>query len=365
MGLMSGTSADGIDAVVLRIAPEGAMRIVGHHFLPYPDSLRNALLDFGSEEHRISARDMAALDGRVGDLYAEAAQALCARCAEAEQAEVIGMHGQTVCHTPPDNSTQIGNPARLLAALGRPVVADFRRADMAFGGQGAPLAPLFHQAAFASPTHWRAVINLGGIANISWLPPRSSGELQGYDTGPANGLMDAWFSQHHTAPGFDRNGAWARSGTILAPLLEQWLGDPFFQQAPPKSTGRGTFHLDRVFALGAPDETSAPEDVQRTLLELTVRSVVKAVNDTDTTPDRVLLCGGGAYNTFLVERLSAHLAPIPVLPTGEAGIAVEHVEAAAMAWLALRRLDGLPGAAASVTGARCDAVCGALYAPPV
>lgn len=365
MGLMSGTSADGIDAVVLRTTPDGAMAVVAHHFLPYPDSLRNALLEFGNEEHRISARDMAAMDARVGALYAEAALALSAQCAEAQRVEVIGMHGQTVCHTPPDNSTQIGNPAQLLTALGRPVVADFRRADMALGGQGAPLAPLFHQAAFAAPDHWRAVVNLGGIANISWLPPQGGGALHGYDTGPANGLMDAWFNRHRGAPGYDHDGTWARTGTVLPTLLDAWQRDPFFRQPPPKSTGRGSFHLERLFALGAPEPDDEPADVQRTLLELTVRSVAQAIEDSAVTPERILLCGGGAYNGFLVERLSTVLAPATVLRTSDVGVAPEQVEAAAMAWLALRRLDGLPGAAASVTGARRDAVSGALYAPPV
>lgn len=363
MGLMSGTSADGIDAVLLSVPASGAMQVRGHFFHPYPDALRSALLDFGSEDHRISARDLAGLDGRVGLLYAEAAQGLLASTPDAVQAEVIGMHGQTVCHTPPDNSMQIGNPAPLLAALRRPVVTDFRRADMAFGGQGAPLAPLFHQAAFGAASNWRVVVNLGGIANITWLPPTAGGNIQGFDTGPANGLMDAWYTRHHDAPGYDRDGEWARTGQVLPGVLEGWLQDPFYQLSPPKSTGRGDFNLERLFALAPPGETTKPADIQRTLLELTVRTIAEAIERQDRIPEKVLLCGGGAYNTALVLRLAERLAPARVARTDEAGIAPEHVEAAAMAWLALRRVDQLPGAASAVTGARCDAVSGALYAP--
>lgn len=363
MGLMSGTSADGIDAVLLAVPASGAMQIRGHFFQPYPDALRSALLDFGSEDHRISARDLAGLDGRVGLLYAEAAQGLIANTPEAAMAEVIGMHGQTVCHTPPDNSTQIGNPAPLLAALQRPVVNDFRRADMAFGGQGAPLAPLFHRAAFGADSDWRVVVNLGGIANITWLPPTAGDEIHGFDTGPANGLMDAWYTRHHGTPGYDRGGQWAQTGQVLPELLERWLQDPYYQLAPPKSTGRGAFNLERLFALSAPSETARPADIQRTLLELTACTVSNAIKRHDRVPEKVLLCGGGAYNTALVKRLAEQLAPARVARTDEAGIAPEHVEAAAMAWLALRRLDHLPGASGAVTGARCDAVSGALYAP--
>jgi len=364
MGLMSGTSADGIDAVLLAVPDAGPMAIRSHHFLPYPDALRRALLDFGSEDHRISARDMAALDGRVGLLYAEAARGLMQQSTDAAQVEVIGMHGQTVCHTPPDNSTQIGNPASLLAECGRPVVCDFRRADMAFGGQGAPLAPLFHQAAFGAGSEWRAVVNLGGIANITWLPPRSGGAMEGFDTGPANGLMDAWYSRHHDEPGYDLHGQWARTGQIVPDLLERWMQDPYYQAPSPKSTGRGAFNLDRLFALAAPDEAARPADVQRTLLELTARTVAESLERSDRAPEKVLLCGGGAYNTALVERLAERLAPAVVVTTEHAGIAPEHVEAAAMAWLSLRRLDHLPGAASAVTGASRDTICGALYAAP-
>lgn len=364
MGLMSGTSADGIDAVLLAVPYAAPMAVRGHFFLPYPDALRSALLDFGNEDHRISARDMAGLDGRVGSLYAEAARGLIEQLPEAAKAEVIGMHGQTVCHTPPDNSTQIGNPAPLLAECRRPLVCDFRRADMALGGQGAPLAPLFHQAAFGAGTCWRAVINLGGIANITWLPPKAGGTLEGFDTGPANGLMDAWYSQHHGAPGYDLHGQWAGTGQLRPELLEAWMQDPYYRIPPPKSTGRGAFNLARLFALAAPDDSTHPADVQRTLLELTVCTIADAIEHSGRAPDQLLLCGGGAYNTFLVERLAERLAPAMVASTASAGIAPEHVEAAAMAWLALRRVDRLPGAASAVTGASRDTVSGALYAPP-
>jgi anhydro-N-acetylmuramic acid kinase len=362
IGLMSGTSADGVDAVLLESGTAGC-RVLGHAHHPYRQPLRDALLRCGEEEHRISPRDLAELDAEVGEGQAEAAAALLDACPEARRAEVIGMHGQTVCHIPPRNSLQLGNPGPLLARLQIAVVCDLRRGDLALGGQGAPLVPPFHAEAFGAGAGWRVALNLGGIANVSWLPPREGGTLSGYDTGPGNGLLDAWHALH-CGGAFDEDGAWAASGELLPELLEAWLAHPFFAQAPPKSTGRGSFRLESLFARAAPRSDARAEDVQRTLLELSARSVADALRKDGRAIEAVILCGGGARNGCLSRRLAELLAPVPLRHAEDYGIGADQVEAAAMAWLALRRLDGLPVTRASVTGAAADAVCGALHLPP-
>ncbi|MCK5769784.1 anhydro-N-acetylmuramic acid kinase [Algiphilus sp.] len=362
IGMMSGTSADGIDAVALSVHDDG-MQVLGHHHHRYPAPLQEELVAVGREDMALSAQAYCALDATVGEHHAAAAADLLRNCPSAAEAIVIGMHGQTICHQPPRNTLQIGNAAVVAARTGLPVACDLRRGDMALGGQGAPLVPPFHAAAFGAGQRWRVTVNLGGIANLSWLPPASGGDISGYDTGPANALMDAW-SQRRRGESCDRGGAWAAGGRVLPDLLAAWLEHPYFAVAPPKSTGRGAFHLDSLFALAGPADIDDPADVQRTLLELSARTIADAVKAPNRDPERVWLCGGGAYNDALVRRLAELLAPVPVASSAQAGIAPEHIEAAAMAWLALRRLDGLSGARASVTGAEADAVCGALHLPP-
>lgn len=364
IGLMSGTSADGVDAVLIEDGAS-ACRILGHAHHRYDEALQRALLRCGEEAQRISLRELAELDAEVGEAQAAAAAALVEAFPEAGHAEVVGMHGQTVCHIPPRNSLQIGNPGPLLARLGVPVVCDLRRGDLALGGQGAPLVPPFHAHAFGAGAGdgWRVAVNLGGIANISWLPPRGGGAISGYDTGPANGLLDAWYARHRSGS-FDADGRWAASGELLPDLLAAWLAHPFFTQAPPKSTGRGTFHIEALFELAAPSANARPQDVQRTLLELSARSVSDALRRDGRDIEAVILCGGGARNSHLVQRLAELLAPASVHLSDDYGIAADQVEAAAMAWLALQRLDGRPITCATVTGASGDAICGALHLPP-
>lgn len=361
IGLMSGTSADGIDAVLLEDAAS-TPQVLAHAHHPYPDDLRRALLRCGDESAEISLRALAELDAEVGQHHARAAASLGVRTDGARRAEVAGMHGQTVCHIPPRNSLQIGNPGPLLSELGIPVVTDLRRGDLALGGQGAPLVPAFHERAFGNGQQWRVAVNLGGIANVSWLPPAYNGALSGHDTGPANGLLDAWHTRHR-AGAFDADGAWAAQGEVSDELLDAWLMHPFFAQAPPKSTGRGQFNLDAMFQLAAPT-TQRAEDIQRTLLELSARSLCQSLQQDGRAIETVVICGGGAYNGALVARITALLAPVPVLRCDAFGIKPEEVEAATMAWLALRRVDGLSVTRASVTGADDDALCGALYLPP-
>lgn len=363
IGMMSGTSADGVDAVLLR-AEDNAFRIRAHAHQPYPAALRESLLRCGEERARISPRELAELDAAVGEHYALAAGQLAdARPEETRQAEVAAMHGQTICHIPPRNSLQIGNPGPVLARLGIPVVCDLRRGDLALGGQGAPLVPAFHAAAFGHGEHWRVALNLGGIANLSWLPPAAGGALSGYDTGPANGLLDSWHARHRDGA-YDAHGAWAAQGRALPHLLEGWLRHAFFAQQPPKSTGRGSFNLEALFRLAAPGPDERPEDVQRSLLELSARSIADAVRTDGRRVEAVIACGGGARNDLLVARLRELLAPIPLQLSSDLGLAVDQVEAAAMAWIGLQRVDGRPASRASVTGAAADAVCGALHLPP-
>ncbi|HEX4872079.1 MAG TPA: anhydro-N-acetylmuramic acid kinase, partial [Nevskiaceae bacterium] len=258
------------------------------------------------------------------------------------------------------SSLQLGDPNRLAARLGCPVVADFRRADIARGGQGAPLVCALHQALFAKAGEPRAVLNLGGIANLTLLPDADPARVRGFDTGPANGLMDEWCQRTRGQP-FDRDGAWAAQGRVLPELLAAWLAEPYFTAPAPKSTGRGQFNLAWAGARAGDLERFPAADVQRSLLELTVQSVLDALRREQPDTRRLLVCGGGARNVRLMARLAEAFAG-PVETTGAHGLDPAWVEATAFAWLALARLDGRSGALTGVTGARAAAVLGGLYA---
>ena len=356
IGLMSGTSADGIDAVLVS-ANAGQSTLIHAHHQPMPGELRNAILAFresGPDElHRL-----AILDRRLADHYTQAVQTLL-RSADVDAAAVtaIGCHGQTLRHYPQGDAPytlQIGDPNRLAERTGITVVADFRRRDMAAGGQGAPLVPAFHQARLVTPGVPSGIANIGGIANITLIS--AEGDIGGWDTGPGNTLMDSWVAHHRNIP-FDRDGAWAASGTVIAPLLQTFLEDPYFMQSPPKSTGPEYFHLDWVaqHLTGA----EAPEDVQRTLMELTVESLARGLEQAPL--DIVRLCGGGARNGLLLERLGHRLGPTEVTTTEAIGVDPQWVEAWAFAWLAEQTLAGLPGNIPSVTGATGTRVLGGIF----
>ena len=356
IGLMSGTSADGIDAVLVS-ANAGQSTLIHAHHQPMPGELRNAILAFresGPDElHRL-----AILDRRLADEYTQAVQTLL-RSADVDAAAVtaIGCHGQTLRHRPQGDAPytlQIGDPNRLAERTGITVVADFRRRDMAAGGQGAPLVPAFHQARLVTPGVPSGIANIGGIANITLIS--AEGGIGGWDTGPGNTLMDSWVAHHRNIP-FDRDGAWAASGTVIAPLLQTFLEDPYFMQSPPKSTGPEYFHLDWVaqHLTGA----EAPEDVQRTLMELTVESLARGLEQAPL--DIVRLCGGGARNGLLLERLGHRLGPTQVTTTEAIGVDPQWVEAWAFAWLAEQTLAGLPGNMPSVTGATGTRVLGGIF----
>lgn len=371
IGLMSGTSVDAVDAALVDFATPAQPQLLATHGEPPTDDLRSDLLALSQEAAGISLQKLGELDQRVGAWLTDATCKLIDKAGvPSGQIRAIGNHGQTLYHAPNARypfSLQIGDPNRIAHATGIPVVADLRGADMAAQGQGAPLAPAFHQQVFTADDELRCVVNIGGIANISILPARHSDtKVTGFDTGPGNSLMDAWTAKHMGQPQ-DTDAQWAASGTVNEQLLNQMLQDPFFQQAPPKSTGREYFNLAWVREHIA-NMTGLPgtADIQRTLLELTALSISNAIADTQSAPvERVLLCGGGSHNPLLRQRLQALLAPCPVETTNAYGVPVDWVEAVTFAWLAMRRMKRQPGNLPSVTGAQQPVVLGAVYAPPV
>lgn len=358
-GVMSGTSLDGIDAVLADFSPgPDPCRVVAATHVDFPAELRHelaALQASGPDEIVRAARAA----NRLADLYAHALRSVCL-AADVEPHEVIaaGVHGQTIRHRPHEGWTaQINNAARVAELAYMTVVADFRMRDIAAGGQGAPLVPAFHAAMFASPERHRVVANLGGIANITDLPPR--GEVIGFDTGPANVLLDLWHARVRGGA-FDRDGAFAASGTVHAPLLAALLREPYLALPPPKSTGRDLFDaawLDRHLAAW----TLAPADVQATLAAFTARTLADAIRAHCDGAHDLYVCGGGARNVDLVARIRAELPGMPVLATDAMGVASEHVEALAFAWLARETVAGRAGNLPAVTGAAGPRVLGAIY----
>ncbi|PRY68165.1 anhydro-N-acetylmuramic acid kinase [Halomonas ventosae] len=371
IGLMSGTSLDGIDAALVEIRADGAPRLVATHETPMPETLRDLLWRLCHAD-RVAFSELAAAEDAFSRLQAEAVEALIASSGEEREAiTAIGSHGQTIEHAPgghgggPAYTLQLDNPSLLAELTGRPVVADFRRRDLAAGGQAAPLAPAFHEALFRAPGEWRLVLNLGGFANLTLLPPAEDERAPlGFDTGPANALLDAWHARHRGGR-FDAGGAWAASGRVDAALLKRLLAEPFFHLPPPRSTGRELFHLD--WLQGQLQGGESPQDVQATLAELTAASVALGVGMArerlDAPPAALLVpCGGGAHNPDLLARLARRLPETPLLPGEDWGWPAEWLEAGAFAWLAWRRLAGLPGNLPSVTGAAGPRVLGGVYA---
>jgi anhydro-N-acetylmuramic acid kinase len=360
MGLMSGTSMDGIDAVLLEIDDRG-MRVRAAAVRTWASELQRRLRRAAEEYLHLGLLEYGQLDTIVGHEFAQAAeQLLRSSRVDPKTVRAIGSHGQTVLHQPRDAAPftlQIGDPNVIAERLKIDVVADFRRRDVAAGGEGAPLMPAFHVAAFGTPGQYNAVANIGGIANVSLL--RGDGSVTGFDTGPGNCLLDAWSRRQRGQP-YDIDGAWAASGSVQQPLLEKLLQDPYFSRPPPKSTGRETFSdawLERAltgFCLEA-------VDVQATLCELSARTIASSVAADGQQPECLIVCGGGAYNTALMRRLKVALPRSKVETTGARGIDPQHVEAAGFAWLAFRYINHLPGNLPTVTGARHPVPLGALY----
>ncbi|OOG60891.1 anhydro-N-acetylmuramic acid kinase [Rhodanobacter sp. B05] len=363
LGLISGTSADSIDTVLVNFR-DGTPQTLASHAHPWPASLRERMLALAQGESALDLDAWGRLDVEIGHQFANAALHLLEHSGTPATAiRAIGSHGQTLRHRPGGDypfTLQVGDPSVIAERCRIDVVADFRRADVAAGGQGAPLLPALHAMLLAAPGRTRAVLNLGGIANITVLA--ADGSVRGFDTGPANGLLDAWCQRHRGEP-FDRDGAFAASGQVDQGLLDAMLADGYFALPPPKSTGREYFHLDWLAAHPALVSLK-PADVQATLLELTARSIAAAIAQYAAAADEVLACGGGVHNHLLMRRLDELLAPRSLRSTAEQGIDPDFLEATAFAWLARQRLLNLPGNLPAVTGARGPRVLGAIYSAP-
>lgn len=355
IGLMSGTSLDGIDAVLANINKEST-KVEAHLHHSFPDPLRQRL-------ERLSAPgqneiyELGIAEKQLTESYANIVSALLNDSQlSPQQIAAIGCHGQTLRHHPEAGfSLQANNPGALAARTGISVIGDFRRADIALGGEGAPLVPQFHLHQFARKDKNKAILNLGGIANITLL---IRGELSlGFDTGPANTLLDAWCYKH-TGQRFDHNGNWAASGNLLPALLKRMLADAYFALPAPKSTGKEYFNLAWLEPFLCGDE--APEDIQHTLSHLTAQSVAKTLTEYEL--DELIVCGGGAYNQFLLELLERALPPtIRINTSATYGLQPEQVEAAAFAWLAWANINGVAGNAPQATGATKELILGGLY----
>lgn len=353
---MSGTSLDGIDAALVSFG-EGASKLLHCHFHPFDESLRTELLDLNrTGPNELERAGLAA--NQLSRHYASAIQELLKPSGiEPRQISGIGCHGQTIRHRPDLGFTiQLANPSLLAELTGITVVADFRSRDIAAGGHGAPLVPAFHASLFRHPRQHRVIVNIGGISNLTDLPPR--GKVIGFDCGPGNLLLDGWISQHLNQA-YDKNGTWAASGHVLTELLQRLLAEPFFAEPPPRSTGRDLFNLS--WLENHLSAEFAPADVQSTLLQLTVEGIAKSVLDYCSEGREIYLCGGGAHNGELVRRLKLRLPDRSIASTKEIGVEPDWVEAFAFAWLARQTLHHLSGNLPEVTGARGPRILGGIY----
>jgi anhydro-N-acetylmuramic acid kinase len=361
-GVMSGTSLDGVDAVVADFTPKSgkACETLGAAHIGFPSLLRDELLALQQPGNNELARAGAAAN-MLAELYSDAiARALAAAKITHDDVVAAGVHGQTLRHRPDRGFTvQLNNAARVAEKSGMMVVADFRSRDVAAGGQGAPLVPAFHAALFGRADRHRVIVNVGGIANITDLP--RSGPVHGFDTGPGNVLSDLWCARNRGTT-FDAQGAWAAAGKPNAALLDVLLADPFFSAPPPKSTHRDKFNLqwleERLAVARIDDEA---ENIQATLVALTARTIGDAIRAYAADADEILVCGGGANNVTLMKYLGAEVAPRKLLTTADEGVPVEQVEALAFAWLAREALAGRPANLPEVTGAKGRRILGAIY----
>jgi anhydro-N-acetylmuramic acid kinase len=359
IGLMSGTSVDGIDAALVEFSP--GPRLLCARTYPLPEALAAQVLQVSQSQGAVELDLLGQLDTRMGKALAEAALDLLRESGAAVGTiRAIGSHGQTLRHRPYGDAPftmQVGDGNVIAELTGIATVADFRRRDVAAGGQGAPLVPAFHAATLHSRIEDRAVLNIGGIANLTLLP--ASGPVRGFDTGPGNGLMDAWCLRHR-GERFDRGGAFAATGTCSSALLERLLAEPWLALPPPKSTGRDHFHADwldaKLTGLGL-----SPDDVQATLNRFTAQSIADALVRQMPACRRVLVCGGGVHNPVLMANLSAALPGVVVESTAGQGLDPDFVEAMAFAWLARESCANRPGNLAAVTGARGPRVLGCIY----
>lgn len=363
VGLMSGTSLDGIDAVLTSFSSRRT-ELRGHGYTPLPQNIRDELRSLSSPGDNEIDR-CGDLDARLGELFAQSVLKLLDDAGvEPSRVHAIGSHGQTVRHRPDTShpfTLQIGDPNRIAWHTGITTVADFRRKDIAAGGQGAPLVPPFHEYLFRSSRENRAILNIGGIANVTLLAADGDRPVVGFDTGPGNNLMDGWCRQHRNQS-FDANGDWAADGSINDTLLNQMLEDEYFRLPAPKSSGPEYFNsvwLDSYLT----DRTDKPLDIQATLAALTAKSAAQEILRSMDKCARVLVCGGGAHNRFLMELLQEYLPATVIESTVQHGLDPDLVEATAFAWLAYRTMQRQPGNLPSVTGASEPRILGGIYYP--
>jgi anhydro-N-acetylmuramic acid kinase len=364
VGLMSGTSMDAIDAVLIRIDGNENLEVVAALTSPFPANIPVRLRELISE-HAPSMHEVCTLDTQLGEIYADAVLELLAKSnVRTDRVRAIGSHGQTLFHRPDNKhpySLQIGNPSLIAEKTGITTVADFRSRDLAAGGQGAPLVPAFHKAIFSSQDNARVIVNIGGIANITLLPKiKDKLPVYGYDTGPGNCLLDTW-SRSCRGKSYDANGDWAATGNIDQEMLDSLIVDHYFSKSPPKSTGIEEFNLEwleRTYPLvnGLP-----AEDVQATLTELTAHTIALAILREGYDNDEIFICGGGVHNSLLMERVEHHLPAATISSTAAIGMDPDYVEATAFAWLAMRTMEKRPGNLPAVTGAQHPVILGAIY----
>jgi len=357
IGIMSGTSLDGVDAAICELS-DTSCKVLATHFVPYAANIKTELLTlhFASENE---LENTATIANKLAHLYAQAINELLTKNGlKAAQIKAIGCHGQTIRHRPELGFTlQIGNSALLVELTNISVVSDFRSRDIAASGHGAPLVPAFHKAVFGSKTKNRVILNIGGISNITYMP--TNGAVIGFDSGPGNMLLDSW-AKLKLGKDYDANGAWAATGVVHDSFLTQMLAEPYFAVPPPKSTGRDLFNdawLKRCILY----PHCRPQDIARTLVELTAHTIYQAITTHCLEVDEVYICGGGAHNALLMNRLAEMLSDIPVAKTDALGVDVDWVEAAAFAWLAKQTLENKPSNLPQVTGASGLRVLGAIY----
>ncbi|MGB4115273.1 MAG: anhydro-N-acetylmuramic acid kinase [Polaromonas sp.] len=358
IGLMSGTSLDGADGVLVDFS-KPQLRVLAAGTQAFSSSFRSELLALNTPSHNELHRAALAAN-QLAEVYAKVVGSLLRDSGlTAKHIKAIGAHGQTVRHQPALSYTmQLNNPALLAERTAIDVVADFRSRDVAAGGQGAPLVPAFHHSVFTRADQTTLVLNIGGISNLSVLPP--AGDILGFDCGPGNALMDAWCLQH-TGQRFDDGGRWASGGKLIPALLANLLDEPYFALPPPKSTGRDLFSMTWLASKLKPFASHLPQDVQNTLTEFTVSACVTGASSYLKNSKELIVCGGGAFNRYLMERLLAGLPSLKVVSSSEHGLPPLQVEAAAFAWLARQTINRLPGNLPSVTGAAGLRVLGAIY----
>jgi len=366
IGLMSGTSLDGVDAVMVSFN-NNIPTILTSHSHPIPQELQHKLIEFTQPCWQGSIVQFGILHQQLGQLFANASKTLIKKSSiDPKNIHAIGSHGQTIWHQPEGEfpfSLQLGDPNLITEATNITTIADFRSRDIAAGGQGAPLVPAFHLNVLSHPKLNRVILNIGGIANISILPSQESDNpVLGFDTGPGNGLIDAWIRSNKNT-NFDKNGEWAKSGSIQTKLLNALLADPYFSMPIPKSTGKEFFNLNWLEKILKSElKNHKAEDIQATLTELTARTIADSIKNLDRIScDELYVCGGGIHNQFLLERLQYHLPNIPIKSTQILGVHPDWMEAIAFAWLAKQTMEEKAGNLPSATGAKGLRILGAIY----